>query len=441
MKHRKNKEPLSLPEHIKLSTVNTFQQLYATVAPWVLGGVVIVGAGSVIWYAPTIVLKLAWWCVIAAVGHVVFYMLYWKCYENPHTEEAPLFKICGHELVVRESGNAEPGIETNIAAYISSLIAQMIAYLRQGTPEGEQRDELGQTPVTAYLTKAASMTPIVKKVRFSQPRNQRKEEKRPRYSIPSSYNFIHAIPDSRLPSTSATISLPQLGAGVGLLFSSIGTSSEEPSQSLSARVLILRIQIGQAKLGELDEVTSSLHSLLLDLTPEKQDRDRINAATFANAQALQSLASRCSHILYTKRDQALKDAWWHDAVLPAHLSSIDITELTDWIKLCLHGLATKKSQIQSRVDTLSAELMQMRLKGKMEKLPRGKKERAEEAKRPKVKMEREEREACEVGVRIKGKARESAAYSGMAGDLVGWREHGTMRVGHGFLERSWCADW
>jgi hypothetical protein len=427
----RNEQPsITFLEHFKLSFKQTIQGIVrnlkhacAICALWIPPFVAIFIAGLVIWYLPFVALSISLHCAGGVFGHIIFSLLHWKYYADAEVKGAGLFKIFGYELVVRQSGSTK--LETiglvhslrGCVKWFMTSFFSLTSRLMQGgiKEEPSHLDELGQTPVTRYLTEAASKTPIIKKFRFGLssggPSSTRQLS---RYNVPSSHNYFIKVSLRNNSWASPRLSDLLLVGSIGLIFSN---TRDQDEKSLANRILLLRIQIALEKLREIDQVSAGIYQLLLDLTPPS---DLLSvAAVINNVEVFQELMGRVAKLLYRKRDRAFQDAWWHDTVYPSRLSDIDIKELNDWIKICVHILSSKRNKEHTALQEMNRELMQERWKGKMQKLPRGKKERVGEGARAVVPVIGKDLTRMEIAVVDNTQEVKVGAYSGVAGDLAG----------------------
>ncbi|KAF2646348.1 hypothetical protein P280DRAFT_512528 [Massarina eburnea CBS 473.64] len=414
---RKDELPATLMEHIKLSSSETVKSIYATFVSTLPFLGTVLASGVVTIYAPSLARGIVLYCAAGVVGHIVFSLLHWRYYAEPDANGLSLLKVFGVEILVRRSDTTESRLLEKLIQFVKQLVVGITDgcfWCVQNGGEQKKRDELGRTPVTRYLLQACAKTPIIKRLVLNQAHYQTLLPKTTvPYKIQSTHNHFIKVSIQKKSWTTPHLLGPFFVSRVGFIFSYISIHDKNHFH----RDLLLRIQIVQQKLGEVDRVSADVYKLLLDITPPSSPLIAVSS-TVANQKALKALTDRVMTLLYSRGDRVLKDAWWHDDSYPSCLFDLDIKELIDWIKLCLHSLAKKKTKQLVRLEQMNKELMETRLKGKMKMLPRGKEARSN------MTVKTTSQYLSETGLdgsKKSGKMQKNGVgtYSGIAGDLAG----------------------
>ncbi|PSN66303.1 hypothetical protein BS50DRAFT_589052 [Corynespora cassiicola Philippines] len=392
---------------------NWYRSVYNTIIPWVITTLTLTVLLLSLWYSPHLCFGAFFRLITAIVGHIVFSILNWK-YEpsgrgvfetstRDSREEMPFLSILEYKVFVTKCpsngalGKRGPWHPVSVLIYLSPILRNILSSAEKKAVG--KLNELGQMLVSALLTKAAKMPD------FNNPSSPEKsefgtnQERRILTGTLSHMDIILQVTPESQDQSSGALCL----SAVGLLFSS-SSGSTHLSEGLETRYQILRVQIVQRSVRELEDVCSDMWSLLLNLSPDTWHPELSACATLKNAEILRRLAHRISKLLYLRKDITLMGSWWHDSVLPTELSERDINELKSWIKICLHRLVAKKTNLLE----MEKSFLGHKLKGKMERLPRGFKERCEEKKQA----------GAKYSISSANRITTKRSYMGMAGDLA-----------------------
>jgi hypothetical protein len=96
--------------------------------------------------------------------------------------------------------------------------------------------------------------------------------------------------------------------------------------SLETRLSVLQMQSMSAKLQSFDRLSNELRLLLAKMSPDNYAQAA--RGIVGDAQTFQTLTRSVTNSIYSKRDQPLLQAWWHDPRTPTTLSHVDLHGLT-----------------------------------------------------------------------------------------------------------------
>ncbi|KAF1973858.1 hypothetical protein BU23DRAFT_567949 [Bimuria novae-zelandiae CBS 107.79] len=338
-----------------------------------------------------------WWtikiCMVAALGHLACGLFALRWFEQYHHEPLLLFKIIDYEFTVR---NSDGYVQDMGDTTLTNIWSRMIGAFEKTNTKYLHTGVEAETPHTSSdVAPTESITGFGVKYQ---------------YNIPSGGSFLTrtGTTDTRVSHWRLTSDpfVPVSKVGILFVYDDLLTSFEHLR-------LLLHIQIVQALLGRIDDLTKSLTTLLAELSPLTVDKHK-----------LQSLAKQIRS-MHSPRDlKELGHVWWHERIYPSTLTATDIEELTTWANIVIRDLVTEKHmKLQRKLDGLNGELFK---RGIVVKLPRGRRAHTEEAKRQQ--QEQDKLVAKKQGLPVNPKENGLVTYSGVAGDLMKLPKSGVSKV-------------